>query len=93
MDSVQIFLVMCGILANVSIVNPYLLLVMIAVGWFYNKVRIIYMSTAQDVKRLETVGKSKQTIKKSRIVRFWHTLLKKSALGGANVFTTLPPSN
>lgn len=58
MDSVQIFLVMCGILANVSIVNPYLLLVMIAVGWFYNKVRIIYMSTAQDVKRLETVGKS-----------------------------------
>lgn len=57
LDALQIFLVMMGILTMVGLVNPYLMIIMVVAAWAFNKIRIIYMKTAQDIKRLEGISK------------------------------------
>ncbi|XP_028175944.1 probable multidrug resistance-associated protein lethal(2)03659 [Ostrinia furnacalis] len=58
LDSIQVFMVMSGILVMVAIVNPYMLLTtagcaVLMYGW-----TMIYLSTAQAVKRVEGVSRS-----------------------------------
>jgi ATP-binding cassette subfamily C (CFTR/MRP) protein 4 len=54
----QVLLVMTGILTMVIIVNYWLLLPMVIMGFLFYKVRGIYVATAQDIKRLEGTSKS-----------------------------------
>lgn len=56
LDSIQIFLVMTGILVMVVIVNPWMMLPVFALGIFFALVRIVYLSSAQDIKRLEGIS-------------------------------------
>jgi hypothetical protein len=53
-----VLLVMTGILTMVIIVNYWLLILIVIMGFFFYKVRGIYVATAQDVKRLEGTSKS-----------------------------------
>ena len=55
--SVQVILVMCGILTMVSIVNYWLILPMVVMGFLFYKVRGVYVATAQDIKRIEGISK------------------------------------
>ena len=54
----QVLLVMTGILTMVTIVNYWLVIPVFVMGFFFYKVRGIYVATAQDVKRLEGTSKS-----------------------------------
>ena len=56
-DSLQIFSVMIGIMAQVLIINWWTIFPMIVMGYAYIQIRNIYLATVQDVKRLE--GNSK----------------------------------
>lgn len=58
LDAIQIFLVMFGILTMVALVNPYLIALMLVMAFFFNKIRVMYMKTAQGLKRLEGVTRS-----------------------------------
>lgn len=58
LDSIQIFLVMFGILTMVVIVNYYLLIAIVIVGPVFYKIRVVYLATAQDIKRLEGITRS-----------------------------------
>ncbi|XP_068628985.1 ATP-binding cassette subfamily C member 4-like [Battus philenor] len=58
LDSMQVFMVMIGILVMVAIVNPYMLLTTAGCGIFMYLWTIIYLSTAQDIKRVEGVSRS-----------------------------------
>jgi len=53
----QVLLVMTGILTMVTIVNYWLVIPVVVMGFFFYKVRGIYVATAQDVKRLEGTSK------------------------------------
>ena len=58
-DSIQIFSVLVGILAQVIIINWWTIFPILIVGILYWKIKTIYLLTAQDLKRLEGVSKSK----------------------------------
>ncbi|KAK0158233.1 hypothetical protein PV328_009265 [Microctonus aethiopoides] len=57
-DSIQIFLVMIGILAQVLIVYWWTIAPIIIMGILYWLLRNLYLATAQDLKRLEGITKS-----------------------------------
>ena len=57
MESLQIFAVMVGILAQVIIIDRWTILPMTIVFFFYARIRKIYIATATDLKRLEGVCK------------------------------------
>lgn len=58
LEAIQVLLVMTGILTMVTIVNYWLLIPVVVMGFFFYKVRGIYVATAQDVKRLEGTTRS-----------------------------------
>lgn len=59
MDSIQITLVMVGILAVISIVNPLLLVPLAITIVCFCLVLKLYLRPAQDLKRLEGICKSR----------------------------------
>ncbi|PNF15053.1 Multidrug resistance-associated protein 9 [Cryptotermes secundus] len=58
LETIQVLLVMAGILTLVTIVNYWLLVPMVVMAFLFYKVRGIYLATAQDVKRLEGTTRS-----------------------------------
>ncbi|XP_018576132.1 probable multidrug resistance-associated protein lethal(2)03659 isoform X2 [Anoplophora glabripennis] len=58
LDALQIFLVMFGILVMVFIVTPWMVAPAIVLGIIFYYFRLIYLETAQDVKRLEGTTKA-----------------------------------
>lgn len=56
-DAIQIFAVMIGIFVQVLIINWWIIFAIIVMGILFNVIRKIYISTAQNIKRLE--GNSK----------------------------------
>lgn len=56
LEAMQIFLVMIGIIAMVVIVNPLMLIPTVALGILFNYIRIIYLASSQDIKRLEGIS-------------------------------------
>lgn len=66
LDTIQIFLVMAGILAMVFIVNAWMIIPTIILGILFYYLRVIYLSTAQDIKRLEGISKSNHYMIKCR---------------------------
>ncbi|XP_057653041.1 uncharacterized protein LOC130891946 [Diorhabda carinulata] len=58
LDSVSIFLVMAGILINIVIANPIMIIILIILGSLYLKFRKWYMATAKTLKHLEGIAKS-----------------------------------
>lgn len=56
LDAVQVFLVMSGILMIVFIVSPWMIAPSVALGLLFYYLRVIYLKSAQDVKRLEGVS-------------------------------------
>ncbi|XP_050294676.1 ATP-binding cassette subfamily C member 4-like [Anthonomus grandis grandis] len=58
LDTVQIFLVMSGILGMVFIVSPWMVIPAIILGYFFIWARKVYLSSAQDIKRLEGATKA-----------------------------------
>lgn len=59
-DAIQIFLVMAGILIMVFIVTPWMAAVAIVLGVLFYFCRVVYLGTAQDVKRLEGISMTAQ---------------------------------
>ncbi|XP_076295432.1 ATP-binding cassette sub-family C member 4 isoform X2 [Lasioglossum baleicum] len=57
-ESIQIFAVMVGILAQVLIINWWTVFPMLIVGFLYWQIRNIYLKTAQNMKRFEGITKS-----------------------------------
>lgn len=57
LEAIQIFLVMFGILTMVILVNPWMILPVMVMGAVFYFVRVVYLATAQDVKRLEGISK------------------------------------
>jgi hypothetical protein len=55
---------MTGILTMVTIVNYWLLVPMVVMGFLFHKVRGTYVATAQDIKRLEGISKSLTLVEK-----------------------------
>ncbi|CAG5018016.1 unnamed protein product [Parnassius apollo] len=58
LDSMQVIMVMLGILVMVAIVNPYMLLTTAVCGVFMYMWTMVYLSTAQAIKRVEGVSRS-----------------------------------
>ncbi|XP_014360452.2 ATP-binding cassette sub-family C member 4 [Papilio machaon] len=58
LDSMQMFMVMFGILIMVAIVNPYMLVTTAVCGIFMYLWTVVYLSTAQAIKRVEGVSRS-----------------------------------
>ncbi|CAH2068608.1 unnamed protein product, partial [Iphiclides podalirius] len=58
LDSMQVFMVMIGILVMVAIVNPYMLLTTACCGVFMYLWTVVYLTTAQAIKRVEGVTRS-----------------------------------
>ncbi|XP_048006653.1 ATP-binding cassette subfamily C member 4-like [Leguminivora glycinivorella] len=58
LDSIQIMMVMIGILVMVAIVNPFMLLTTLVCGALMWTITIIYLNTAQAIKRVEGVTRS-----------------------------------
>ncbi|CAG9575824.1 unnamed protein product [Danaus chrysippus] len=58
LDSIQMFMVMTGILVMVAIVSPYMMLTTLVCGIFMYIWTVIYLSTAQAIKRVEGVSRS-----------------------------------
>lgn len=57
-DSIQIFAVMVGILAQVIIIKWWTIVPIIILGLLYWQIRNTYLASAQDIKRLEGITKS-----------------------------------
>lgn len=57
-ESIQIFAVMLGILAQVLIINWWTVFPMLVMGFLYWQIRNIYLKTAQNMKRCEGITKS-----------------------------------
>ena len=55
MESIQIMLVMVGILAMISIVNPLLMIPLLVAVLLFAAVLNLYLRAAQDLKRLEGI--------------------------------------
>lgn len=62
LDAIQIFLVMMGILVMNFIVTPWMVIPAVILGALFYYFRSVYLSTAQDVKRLEGVSKFANTL-------------------------------
>ncbi|PNF43102.1 Cystic fibrosis transmembrane conductance regulator [Cryptotermes secundus] len=58
LESIQVFLVLVGILVNIAIVNPYFIVLMILLGFCYYGVTSVYLKTSRNVKRLEAITRS-----------------------------------
>ncbi|GJQ74461.1 hypothetical protein Trydic_g21331 [Trypoxylus dichotomus] len=58
MESIQIFLVMCGILVMIAIANYFMIIAALILGTFFFIIRSWYVSTAKDIKHLEGIAKS-----------------------------------
>ncbi|CAG9858692.1 unnamed protein product [Phyllotreta striolata] len=58
MDALGIVLVMCGILINVSISNPYIIIAIIILGAVFMLFRKWYIKSAKVIKHLEGIAKS-----------------------------------
>ncbi|KAH9630450.1 hypothetical protein HF086_016988 [Spodoptera exigua] len=58
LDTIQVFMVMMGILVMVAIVNPYMLLTTGVCAIFMYGLTVVYLSTAQAIKRVEGVSRS-----------------------------------
>ncbi|XP_074034745.1 ATP-binding cassette sub-family C member 4 isoform X2 [Leptinotarsa decemlineata] len=56
--SIQIALTLAGILINIAISNPFMIVVIIVLGCGFLKISQLYISTAAAVKRLESTAKS-----------------------------------
>lgn len=59
LESIQVFLVMAGILMMVFIVSPIMIIPTAFLAVMFYVFRVVYLKTVQDVKRLEGVSKSK----------------------------------
>ncbi|XP_074039396.1 ATP-binding cassette sub-family C member 4 [Leptinotarsa decemlineata] len=57
-DVVQVFLVMGGILALNFIVTPWMIIPAVVLGSLFYYLRVVYLSTAQNVKRLEAATRA-----------------------------------
>ncbi|XP_046412545.1 ATP-binding cassette sub-family C member 4 isoform X1 [Neodiprion fabricii] len=57
-ESLQVYLVMSGILIQVVIINWWMIFAIIVMGFLYWLIQQIYVSSARDIKRLEGVTKS-----------------------------------
>lgn len=57
-DALQVFLIMCGTLITVFIVIPWIIGPAIVLGIIFFYFRVVYMESAQDIKRLEATSKS-----------------------------------
>ncbi|XP_008553008.1 ATP-binding cassette sub-family C member 4 isoform X2 [Microplitis demolitor] len=58
LEALQIFLVMAGILIIIISVNPWMIIPIVIMGISFYFIRIYYLNTAQDIKRLEGIAKS-----------------------------------
>lgn len=58
LEAIQIFMVMSGILIMVFIVSPWMIVPTVFLAGFMFMVRKVYLSSAQDVKRLEGISKN-----------------------------------
>lgn len=58
LESIQVFLVLVGILVNIAIVNPYFIILMAVLGFCYYGVTLVYLKTSRNVKRLEAITRS-----------------------------------
>ncbi|KAM3966803.1 ATP-binding cassette subfamily C member 4-like [Aphomia sociella] len=58
LDSIQVFMVMLGIIVMVAIVNPYMLLTTVVCAVLMYVWTSIYLNTAQAIKRVEGVSRS-----------------------------------
>ncbi|XP_034841111.1 ATP-binding cassette sub-family C member 4-like [Maniola hyperantus] len=58
LDSIQMFMVMGGILIMVAIVNPYMVLTTLFCGILMYLWTVVYLNTAQAIKRVEGVSRS-----------------------------------
>lgn len=57
LESIQVFLVMAGILMIVFIITPIMIIPTALLGLMFYVFRVIYLKTVQDVKRLEGISK------------------------------------
>lgn len=57
LEALQIFGVMTGILTMVIIVNIYMIIPTIIMCFIFYTIRVYYIKTAQDVKRLEGISR------------------------------------
>lgn len=57
-DAIQIFAVMIGIFVQILIINWWIIFAIIVMGVLFSVIRKLYISTAQDIKRLEGNGKN-----------------------------------
>ncbi|CAH4030805.1 unnamed protein product [Pieris brassicae] len=58
LDSIQVFMVMGGIIVMVAIVSPYMLLTTVGCGILMYLWTLVYLATAQAIKRVEGVTRS-----------------------------------
>ncbi|KAF9793965.1 hypothetical protein SFRURICE_015617 [Spodoptera frugiperda] len=58
LDTIQVFMVMMGILVMVAIVNPYMLMTTAVCAIVMYGLTVVYLSTAQAIKRVEGVSRS-----------------------------------
>ncbi|KAJ9598064.1 hypothetical protein L9F63_026831, partial [Diploptera punctata] len=58
METIQIFLVLFGLLVNIAIVNPIFIVAMVILGVLYYLVTTVYLRTSRNVKRLEGTTRS-----------------------------------
>ncbi|KAK4879098.1 hypothetical protein RN001_007244 [Aquatica leii] len=58
LDTFQIFMVMSGILVMVFIVTPWMILPTAILAFLFYIFRVIYLATAQDIKRLEGITRA-----------------------------------
>ncbi|XP_069685044.1 ATP-binding cassette sub-family C member 4-like isoform X2 [Periplaneta americana] len=58
LESIQVFLVLIGILVNIAIVNPYFIIAMVVLGFCFYGVTKVYLATSRNVKRLEGITRS-----------------------------------
>lgn len=57
LEAIQIFLIISGVLVMVMIVNHWMLIPMAVLAVLFYYLRLLYLRTAQNIKRLESVGK------------------------------------
>uniref|UniRef100_A0A0U9HSH2 Putative ABCC protein n=1 Tax=Chrysomela populi TaxID=154003 RepID=A0A0U9HSH2_CHRPP len=58
LDAIQIFLVMSGILVMVFIKSPWMMVPAAILGILFYYFRVVYLATAQDIKRLEGITRA-----------------------------------
>nr|AHB63235.1 multidrug resistance-associated protein [Chrysomela lapponica] len=58
LESIQIMLVMCGILVNIAVANPYMVIAMVVMGVCFYFLSKWYVTTGSNVKHLEGSTKS-----------------------------------